>query len=432
MDDRLISICESVLKRNVRLVPCEKALVVTDFNYEEMGRAFHAAAVNLGADASLLVMKPRRTDGDEPPEVVGAALQAADVIVSVPTYTLTHGAATRTALDRGARLLSLSSLSPELITSRAFAMDPSEVIERTGKIVEAFNRGSRLESVAPGGTSLTMDIGGWSRIGDVDDGMCTQPGVTANIPAGEALISPVEGSVNGTAVIDCSISGGIGKVERVELEIRDGVIVGFDSSPAAQQLKRVLENAGENAFNIAEFAVGTNPYAEIVGNMLMDEKKLGTAHLGIGNSTNLGGKVYSRAHVDAVFSDVTVVVDGITLIENGVILDQNVEVIPPAPWRHRGNCRITWNGQPYAVKDGFVYKEYSDVSKRLRHTIVQKGPAGRLAATVLERLRQSPGGLELDAILREYGDGSIAAAAELEKALLVSVVAVQGEVSRRP
>lgn len=424
-DETAVSVCRRVLARNVGVRPGEKLLVVTDPDREEFGRAFFQAAGLLGLDPCLIVMRTRATDGGEPPPLVEAAMLAADVIVSVPRYTMTHGMATREALRRGARLLSLPDLSRELLFSDAFATDPAEIAWRTERLCEAFTRGRHLVVRAPAGTCLEMDLGGWKRAGDVDDGTATGPGVTANLPAGEALISPLEGTARGTVVVDCSISGGIGLVQGVELTVEGGRVVRVRAGkPGAQEavgrLVELLERY-ENADNLAEFALGTNPRARIMGHMLMDEKTLGTAHVAIGNSTCLGGEVYSPVHVDMVFSRVTVTVDGVTLVRDGEIQDQNLELVPPARWDHGpvAGQRAVFTGEPWVVREGLAYKVWVDVSRRRRETPVQRGAVGALAARILQEVR-GPSWPVSDVVAR-WGEEALAALAELERALLVRV-----------
>jgi leucyl aminopeptidase (aminopeptidase T) len=54
---------------------------------------------------------------------------------------------------------------------------------------------------------------------------------------------------------------------------------------------------------IGELGIGVNPGAVITGNMLEDEKALGTAHLAFGNNEDFpgGGKNKSKIHRDYLF-----------------------------------------------------------------------------------------------------------------------------------
>jgi leucyl aminopeptidase (aminopeptidase T) len=76
----------------------------------------------------------------------------------------------------------------------------------------------------------------------------------------------------------------------------------------------------ETARNIAEFAIGTNPNARLIGNLAEDKKLLGTVHFAIGDNKSLGGEVESSVHLDGLMLKPTVFADKEVLVENGRIL----------------------------------------------------------------------------------------------------------------
>ena len=76
----------------------------------------------------------------------------------------------------------------------------------------------------------------------------------------------------------------------------------------------------KNARNIAEFGIGTNYQARVIGNILQDEKVLGTCHIAFGNNSSFGGKVYSEMHIDNVIQKPTIVVDKEIIMKDGKIV----------------------------------------------------------------------------------------------------------------
>ena len=66
----------------------------------------------------------------------------------------------------------------------------------------------------------------------------------------------------------------------------------------------------------------TNPNARLQGNVLTDEKVMGTVHIAIGHNAlaSYGGQNRAPIHLDGVIGQPTLVVDGETLIENGKYL----------------------------------------------------------------------------------------------------------------
>ncbi|MEM2975744.1 MAG: aminopeptidase, partial [Candidatus Bathyarchaeia archaeon] len=80
----------------------------------------------------------------------------------------------------------------------------------------------------------------------------------------------------------------------------------------------LLKSADENAYNIGELGIGTNPKARITGAVLEDEKVLGTIHIALGDNTSyVGGHTKSSIHLDGILFQPTVVVDDFTLMKNG-------------------------------------------------------------------------------------------------------------------
>ena len=58
----------------------------------------------------------------------------------------------------------------------------------------------------------------------------------------------------------------------------------------------LLTAHGEDGTNLAELGIGTNEKAILTGNILEDEKILGTAHVAFGASAAIGGKVQVPVH----------------------------------------------------------------------------------------------------------------------------------------
>ncbi|MBW1699434.1 MAG: hypothetical protein JRK26_21890 [Deltaproteobacteria bacterium] len=54
--------------------------------------------------------------------------------------------------------------------------------------------------------------------------------------------------------------------------------------------------------------------------MLNDEGVLGTIHIGIGTSSNLGGSTKAKTHFDVIIQRPTVFLDETPLLEDGALL----------------------------------------------------------------------------------------------------------------
>jgi leucyl aminopeptidase (aminopeptidase T) len=89
---------------------------------------------------------------------------------------------------------------------------------------------------------------------------------------------------------------------------------------AGERLLELLQAHGEDGTNVAELGIGTNEKAILTGNLLEDEKILGTAHVAFGASAAIGGTVQVPVHLDCVVMRPTVTVDGREIVRDGDLL----------------------------------------------------------------------------------------------------------------
>ena len=70
--------------------------------------------------------------------------------------------------------------------------------------------------------------------------------------------------------------------------------------------------------------MGTNDKARLTGNVLEDEKILGTVHVAFGASAGIGGTVSVPIHLDVVILDASLEVDGQAVLDGGrYVLNQS-------------------------------------------------------------------------------------------------------------
>jgi leucyl aminopeptidase (aminopeptidase T) len=84
-----------------------------------------------------------------------------------------------------------------------------------------------------------------------------------------------------------------------------------------ERLFELLTGAGELGTNLAELGVGTNDRARLSGNILEDEKMLGTVHVAFGASAAIGGTVAVPIHLDVMVTDATLTIGDATVLDGG-------------------------------------------------------------------------------------------------------------------
>ena len=120
-------------------------------------------------------------------------------------------------------------------------------------------------------------------------------------------------------MIDPYIADSLGLItEPLRMEITKGRITCIAGGNQASKLNDLLKQHDENGYNAAaQFALGTNPACRVVANTREVSKKLGTAHIAIGDNVTLGGKSESSFHIDFVFLRPSVYLDDRCIIKDG-------------------------------------------------------------------------------------------------------------------
>jgi leucyl aminopeptidase (aminopeptidase T) len=294
----------------------EEVLVVCNPVTEEIGALMRIEAQGDGADATLAVISERETHAAEPPRPVAAAMAAADVVLAPTIQSLSHTAARKAASDAGVRIATLPGVTEEML-ARLMNGDLDEMRRRGWAIVNALNQGSQVRITCRNGSDLSFSIEG--RNGIVDAGELSAKGAFGNLPCGEGFIAPVEGTAEGTLVVDGSIAA-VGLVESpVRLTVEEGHLIGATGDEGAK-LMELLTPHGPDGTNVAELGIGTNEEAILTGNILEDEKIFGTAHVAFGASAGIGGTVQVPVHLDVVVKEPTVEIDGEAILGGGELL----------------------------------------------------------------------------------------------------------------
>jgi leucyl aminopeptidase (aminopeptidase T) len=307
---------KTVVRQCMGISPGEDVLVVCNPVTEEIGALMRIEAQGDGADATLAVISERDSAAAEPPRAVAAAMAAADVVLAATIQSLSHTEARKAASDAGVRVGSLPGVTEEMLT-RLMTGDLEEIRRRGWAIVTALNRGSQARITCPHGSDLRIGLEG--RLGTVDAGELGNKGAFGNLPCGEGFIAPLEGTTEGTLVVDGSIAE-VGLLETpVSLTVREGHLVAATGSDGAR-LMELLTAHGIDGTNVAELGIGTNEEAILTGNILEDEKILGTCHVAFGASAAIGGTVQVPVHLDCIVLEPTIEVDGETIVSGGDLL----------------------------------------------------------------------------------------------------------------
>jgi leucyl aminopeptidase (aminopeptidase T) len=215
--------------------------------------------------------------------------------------------------------LSLGHLNTDQLPALINAIDVDYAeLARKGKELKArLEQGKEIHITTEAGTDMYMGIEGKKAIANV--GSYKLPGSGGNIPAGEVYIPPKWKNVEGKIVIDgsCAYRGGTILIkEPIKLKIEKDEIVSIKGGDEAEKLQSTLDWACKKSRypwgvrRIGELGIGINEKANIVGATIIDEKTLGTAHIVIGSNHWFGGTIYAVIHLDQVFKNPKIEIDG--------------------------------------------------------------------------------------------------------------------------
>ncbi|MBX3072198.1 MAG: aminopeptidase [Thermomicrobiales bacterium] len=196
--------------------------------------------------------------------------------------------------------------------------DPAEAWRalraRQSRIIDWLEPRQELHLVGPG-TDLRVAIGGRSWINS--DG-------SRNLLSGEVFTGPVEDSAEGEIACSFPVVTGGREIAGIRLKFASGVVVDASAARNEDYLLSALDS-DEGARRLGEIAIGTNTDIDrFTGQILLDEKIGGTAHLALGQGyPETGSTNRSAIHWDLIVDlreGGRVEADGQPLVVNGDIL----------------------------------------------------------------------------------------------------------------
>ena len=304
----------TVVRDCIAVAEGEELLVVANPVTGDLGERLRSEAEAVGADAVLALMGERASHAAEPPAAIAAAMREVDAVLAPTVQSLSHTAARKAASDAGARIATLPGVTEEML-ARVMSADMPGLRRKGHAIADLLAQGGEARVVCANGSDLTLNLEGRDAIPDA--GELGETGAFGNLPCGEGFIAPVGGQ--GRLVVDGTIASIGVPGEPVELEVADGHLVNA-SGEEGDRLMALLTEYGPDATSIAELGIGTNEKAELTGNVLEDEKILGTAHVAFGASAAIGGTIQVPVHLDCVVMRPEVTIDGKTIVRDGELL----------------------------------------------------------------------------------------------------------------
>ncbi|MBU7033010.1 MAG: aminopeptidase [Theionarchaea archaeon] len=330
MNDLILQAGKSIVETCSRLLPSEKAVIVTDRETRLIGDTIHsfarevsdAVAVHVIEDYSKrpITFFPEEMEGDiKKSDVIYFAAQSYPGELKDFRHPLIKLA---TTVGREIHMPNIS----ELIMETGMQANYFEVASLTYHIMGIATQSTRARLTSPAGTDLSATFS--PRLKWVPDtGLLWYRGMFGNLPAGETYTCPE--SVDGVMVVD-GILGDyfnekFGDLQNtpVTIPVQHGrAVIDSVTCENATLQKEFAEylRQDENANRVGEFACGTNTSLDhFVGNLLQDEKFPGV-HIAFGYPypDHTGADWESGGHVDGIMRECTLWFDDRMIMENGL------------------------------------------------------------------------------------------------------------------
>ncbi|MBI2669087.1 aminopeptidase [Candidatus Woesearchaeota archaeon] len=311
----------------------EQVLVISDHGLPGkhlstlMGYGYYQAAKQKGLRVQLLYQQPKKSFMPADEHVMEAlqSLPKESVVVVAVSQKLGRIGQEKSfrsfCEERGHRFISTTGLADAATSNFDLFMEAMNVnyarLQKKGlQIKKRWDKAKEIRVTTPAGTDVTFNVMGMKAVANI--GLYHEKGRGGNIPSGEVYIPPKGTTVNGMVMIDGSLKTDDGTIlvkEPVTLKIVNGRIVKMEgkTAPLLEKTFVMYEKKArypERVRFVGELSVGINSGAVLLGSTIMDEKVLGTGHIGIGSNYWFGGTNRTIYHADQVFKSPTFYLDG--------------------------------------------------------------------------------------------------------------------------
>ena len=330
MDNKAIqaaNIAEKIIGSQLAVKSGEEVLIVVDTESDmRMAQAFAAASKNHGADFMIAMMDARTKDKSTTiPKSLESAMSGCDVFIP-----MTRASGAPAYNQKMKSLLKEKKIRECCMVLRDIdnyihggALADYEAVYADGVAMQNKWWHKKFAHVtSPAGTDLTFEMIDMLPI--IECGIAREPGLSMAFSDGEVSLGPVEGTMNGTMVIDGPMCYYGLHNSHLKLKIENGrvsEILGGDPK-ICKELEKLFAEV-KNSDKIGEIGIGLNPSSLLNGDFEEEKKARGTIHFALGSGVYYEQKIDSQVHIDMVLYNTTVEFDGETFVKNGnvVILD---------------------------------------------------------------------------------------------------------------
>ncbi|RLJ10140.1 MAG: hypothetical protein DRP15_01025 [Candidatus Aenigmatarchaeota archaeon] len=304
----------------------EKITIITDLETLKVGKTFHDVARKVTPNINVFVLEDfGKRPLQQLPQEIASEVKESDVVlfaakkIGNEVYTIRRPLR---HLASHARFASMPGVN-EKVMETGMCTDHKKIWKFSKKVYNLLSCAKEILVKTPAGTNLEVELNKrfkWMN----SDGDLRRGSPCVNLPGAEIWTYPAK--IEGIAVIDGILGDyfseryGLLDDNPVILRIENGSVISVEcENPKLEKDLNAYLSSDKNGKRIGEFALGTNPFLkDFIGICLQDEK-LPTVHIAMGNPyPELTGAEYtSKIHVDGVMRNASVWVDGKLILSKG-------------------------------------------------------------------------------------------------------------------
>ncbi len=207
--------------------------------------------------------------------------------------------------------------------NNALNVDYQKISTLGTTLARKLEKASKVRLTSSAGTDLKFNLSKERPVhihdGIIDEKDQAHGNLEEGLPAGTVEVAPDETSVEGKVVFDQPTAMRGKMLQGLKWEFQKGRLASFNATGNLDVFKGLYDGAKGDKDKLANFVIGLNPSAELIG-FFNDRIVLGTASVGIGGNKSLGGVNDSQFGHEQTVRKPTIELDGQQLVVDGKIL----------------------------------------------------------------------------------------------------------------
>jgi len=302
--DKMSDAASLAMKELFNISSNDQVLILNDIHSKTVAEAFRNACKKFGCHVESFEINEQNRLLKEPPELLLKMLIGSSIVLNIiKAYSEEIPFRIKWIFKveeiKKIKMGHMPGITDDMML-RSVNVDYNKMTATSDSLLATLQKADKIHITTEEGTNLILGVKDRPFTGEVGVGQREM----INLPCGEVYCAPLETEADGIVVFNASI-GDIGLLKTpLKVYMEKGRITKFDSEDKnlINEITQ-LQNLDEDSMVIGELGIGVNPGAVITGNMLEDEKALGTAHIAFGNNEDFpgGGKNKSKIHRDYLF-----------------------------------------------------------------------------------------------------------------------------------